>query len=121
MRCPKCNTQSGDGWTQCNGACPIPSSPHFNQQAANAFRPFITSAAILHPSGRIFRGWRHNQIISNMATELGERPVKGKQGFVTNRGDFVDRVEALAIAKDREQLKGEKIGNQRLLFSEDLW
>jgi hypothetical protein len=28
-RCPKCHHGSGDDWTQCNGVCPVPGSPHY--------------------------------------------------------------------------------------------
>jgi len=28
MQCPKCHHTSGDDWTQCNGSCPMPDSPH---------------------------------------------------------------------------------------------
>ena len=27
--CPKCQSSSGDDWSQCNGACPMPMSPHY--------------------------------------------------------------------------------------------
>lgn len=27
--CPKCGKMSGDDWSQCEGDCPIPMSPHF--------------------------------------------------------------------------------------------
>lgn len=26
--CPKCGALSGDDWSQCNGECPMPGSPH---------------------------------------------------------------------------------------------
>jgi len=29
-RCPKCGATSGDDWSQCQGSCPIPGSPHHN-------------------------------------------------------------------------------------------
>jgi hypothetical protein len=28
IRCPKCGAGSGDDWSQCRGACPMPGSPH---------------------------------------------------------------------------------------------
>lgn len=28
MTCPKCQATSGNDWSQCLGACPIPGSPH---------------------------------------------------------------------------------------------
>ena len=33
MQCPKCGAVSGDDWSQCNGSCPIPGSPHHKQLA----------------------------------------------------------------------------------------
>jgi hypothetical protein len=27
--CPKCRQTSGNSWSQCDGACPMPMSPHF--------------------------------------------------------------------------------------------
>jgi hypothetical protein len=31
MRCPKCHSTSGDNWSNCNGACPMPMSPHYKK------------------------------------------------------------------------------------------
>ena len=28
-RCPKCDATSGNDWSQCNGVCPVPGSPHY--------------------------------------------------------------------------------------------
>jgi hypothetical protein len=28
-KCPKCAASSGDNWPQCEGSCPMPSSPHY--------------------------------------------------------------------------------------------
>lgn len=33
-RCPKCRAFSGDDWKQCNGACPMPGSPHYSHRSA---------------------------------------------------------------------------------------
>lgn len=30
MYCPKCYATSGDNWSQCDGKCPMPMSPHYN-------------------------------------------------------------------------------------------
>lgn len=29
MTCPKCHQTSGNSWSQCEGACPMPMSPHY--------------------------------------------------------------------------------------------
>jgi hypothetical protein len=30
--CPKCNSESGDAWSQCEGLCPMPTSPEFDHK-----------------------------------------------------------------------------------------
>jgi len=27
--CPKCDAESGNDWSQCEGSCPMPGSPHY--------------------------------------------------------------------------------------------
>lgn len=36
--CPKCGANSGDSWTQCEGSCPMPLSPHYKIAAASEYR-----------------------------------------------------------------------------------
>jgi hypothetical protein len=36
LQCPKCGTTTGNDWSQCEGSCPMPQSPHF---AALGTRP----------------------------------------------------------------------------------
>ncbi len=43
-----------------------------------------------------------------------------EQGFITSGGVFVDREEALLIARAYRQIK-EKHGPANILFSEDMW
>lgn len=44
-----------------------------------------------------------------------------EEGFLTNRGEFVDRSAARLIAVNSGQM-GSKTGvNERMLFTEDLW
>lgn len=66
---------------------------------------------------------KHHDLIAH-AREILELPREACnatcQGFVTNTGRFVDRVEALAIAKAAGQVKRD-IGRARILFSEDVW
>jgi hypothetical protein len=33
MECPKCGYTSGDDWSQCRGSCPMPGSPHYDEDA----------------------------------------------------------------------------------------
>lgn len=47
-----------------------------------------------------------------------------EQGFLLDDGSFVNRVEALEIAKSNGQYRREELGNTTTfphLFSEDLW
>jgi hypothetical protein len=53
----------------------------------------IYSPAVRTEDGEIFTGVNHDSI-----------GVAGERGFVTNEGDFIDRKEAMRIAKDRNQL-----------------
>ena len=93
----------------------------------------ITAAAILR-DGKIYQlppPARHGDVMSMLGTtetEDGEMWTlhDGDQGFVTNTGRFVDRVEGHQIAKTAGQLIPRKDGhlNDRdgsHLFSEDLW
>jgi hypothetical protein len=32
--CVKCKASSGDDWSQCKGACPVPKSPHYSAETA---------------------------------------------------------------------------------------
>jgi hypothetical protein len=62
----------------------------------------------------------HNVINSLIEAKLFKAPITGEQGFVTNKGRFVDRIEGLQIATDANQIL-EKHGNEGQLFSEDMW
>jgi hypothetical protein len=37
-RCLKCRHVSGDNWEQCEGTCPMPGSPHYDDLTAHAFQ-----------------------------------------------------------------------------------
>lgn len=66
---------------------------------------------------------RHHTIIQTMDTEMGiagSLATPQTQGFITDKGRFVNRVEAYYIAwKAGQLLNGEKPTPQ--LYSEDLW
>lgn len=77
----------------------------------------IAYAALKDKNGNIYIGYRHNLIGWNMP--------KGhfngcEQGFLTNTGEFVDRVEALRIASTSNQII-HKHGNPNELYSEDIF
>jgi hypothetical protein len=44
MKCPKCEAVSGDDWGQCEGECPMSSSPHFSYSCRVRFDGSLTSA-----------------------------------------------------------------------------
>lgn len=84
----------------------------------------ITGVAIMDDSGRLWSlpaPHRHHHIFA-LAAFIGisaEGPARG-QGFTTSAGRFVERAEALAIAKAAGQTRpNDELGHQ--LYSEDLW
>lgn len=83
----------------------------------------IVSAAV-HFGGIISlpRPARHGDIIASMDAIMGiDGPLAApdRQGFITDAGRFVNRVEAYGIAWRSGQIINESKGPQ--LFSEDLW
>lgn len=72
--------------------------------------------------GIVLCGWRHSCIIAqmNVVSGLKQHQTTEVQGFLTNKNRFVDRTEALAIAKAAKQVNESKIYSKRL-FSEDLY
>jgi len=83
----------------------------------------IVSAAI-HLGGIISlpRPARHSGIIATMDTIMdidGPLATPDRQGFITDTGRYVNRVEAFGIAYRSGQLLVGARGPQ--LFSEDLW
>lgn len=78
----------------------------------------ITTCAIRMPNGCIVsmeRPARHHHIL-NAHGGLAD----GEQGFLTDEGRFVDRVDARFIAEKSRQIVRE-VGNIYELFSENLW
>lgn len=61
---------------------------------------------------------RHHHIIHQIASESGGS-VSGKQGFLDDQGNFLDRIEALRHAIACGQITQGKWGGQ--LYSEDVW
>jgi hypothetical protein len=63
---------------------------------------------------------RHHDVIRGMARAGIPIPIDGEQGFLTSEGLFVGR----KLAKDIALMAGQilsKNGDQRQLFSEDVW
>jgi hypothetical protein len=86
-------------------------------------------------SGIVVGGWRHFNCIITLKTmfydvwQECERCNKKRidvlnndiQGFLTSRGNFVDRVEGLKIAKENNQLLHPDTHRGTDLYSEDLY
>ena len=77
--------------------------------------------------GVVVEGHRHDDIIRTVFVLLGKRTVENGensvgetiQGFVTNQSRFVDRVEAMQISRNANQLKSQTSFNE--LYSEDIY
>lgn len=70
------------------------------------------------------RPGRHHNIVAMLASRGMEWPIGFEsdgyvQGFITESGVFLDRIEAEAYAREHGQLNGPVIGGE--LTSEDLW
>lgn len=91
--------------------------------------PIVASAIQYRRKGETeihtLTGVRHSYIICefyDMGLPTAKRDTSvERSGFVTRSGRFVDRVEALAIAKACSQLKYPLPESREELFSEDLW
>lgn len=52
QRCPKCKTTSGDDWSQCQGSCPMPMSPHYDPARYNSPDAIARVEAVREQAGR---------------------------------------------------------------------
>jgi hypothetical protein len=77
----------------------------------------IVESAI-RQSGKVYRGRRHHNIIADMVqTHHLPIPIMGEQGFVTDKGIFMDR----ETAADHALLCGQIKKPTKRLYSEDLY
>lgn len=84
----------------------------------------IAGSALRHPNGLIFTGFsplRHHHVIRAM-DQVGMGGIDNTldQGFITNTGRYVGRIEAMFIAKKEGQTK-ETTDSKYQLHSEDVW
>lgn len=87
----------------------------------------IAAAAIKHDRGptadntvyALPQPARHHNVIRDMREKGVPKPIVGTQGFVTNTGRFVDRIEGAKIAIEAGQIQ--KLNWPPNLYSEDLW
>ena len=78
-------------------------------------------------TGIVVEGHRHADIIRTVINLIGKRTCKSGEncsgnsveGFVTNENRFVDRTEALQIARDANQIISDTTFPQ--LYSEDIY
>lgn len=84
----------------------------------------ITHVAIIH-EGVLYslpKPKRHHHVIWMIAATTGKKHVTGmKQGFLDDKGQFLDRVQALAHALENNQVKDPNDIRAGELFSEDVW
>jgi len=69
----------------------------------NSKKHYIICSAI-KINNRLYLGNNHGDIIQNINFKEGEKAYSDTQGFIDNCGKFVNRVEALKIAKDCGQV-----------------
>jgi hypothetical protein len=84
----------------------------------------VIGAAIRHPDGMVHavsEPGRHHHVIRYMSSlkRAGLENTRD-QGFVTNHGRYVSRLEGLAVAQLAKQIK-HKTPPAYKLFSEDIW
>lgn len=75
-------------------------------------------SAIKYPWGEVVTGLRHHHVIAHMASRGIKTPSSYPQGFVSSRGRFYERGEALRVAVESGQVAGSFTDT---LHSEDLW
>ena len=89
----------------------------------------IIAAAIRTKDGRLFVGKRHGDCITNALNimlsvnietlEAKEKLKDCEQGFLDDKGEFLDREKAYYHAAETKQIERRK--QTHILISEDLW
>ena len=81
----------------------------------------IKYAAILGSDGKVYTGPNHGVIIQQYGKDgIFKYRKTSTQGFVTNTGEFVDRVRGAAIAIAAKQCDPDTLRAGGILMSEDL-
>lgn len=85
----------------------------------------IAAVAIRHPNGTVYSvppPGRHHSVFAVMGEAFNPRSEERcVQGFVTDTGRFVGRMEAHVIAKAAGQIIRRCGGDSDTLYSENLW
>lgn len=87
------------------------------------FKRRIVCAAIRYPNGTVITGARHFDSVMHAQLKFIPESIKNnvpEQGFIDQRGVYLDRFEALTIAEAANQLIRKTTPVDRL-FSEDLY
>lgn len=66
ITCPKCHRTSGDDWRQCEGACPIPGSPHYKPELKATYGDATTTTTSPPDSS----AWSTEKIVSQFRNEV---------------------------------------------------
>lgn len=91
--------------------------------ATEALADVIVGVSLSLPGGLhvvLPRPARHHHLLRLIYDAGLPDPGPDSQGFLTSRGECVDRELGLAIASFAGQIK-QKHGNPGILFSEDMW
>jgi hypothetical protein len=83
----------------------------------------ITHVAIIH-EGVLYslpKPKRHHHVIRVIADAIGGPVTHEEQGFLDDKGRFLDRKQALAHALENNQVKNPNDIRAGQLFSEDVW
>jgi hypothetical protein len=103
----------------------LPKAHHAMRTENNWKKERIVGVTIRHPTGLIFAGYeplRHHNVICAMDQKgMAGNENTRDQGFITNTGRHVCRIEASFIAEKAGQVQCLSQGTNRKLFSEDVW
>lgn len=99
--CPKCGAVNGDDWSQCDGACPMPGSPHYDDSVVPLALPLavlsIMSSKHQHTRADRLRS-AMNAAIDDLADLLTHMHYTGDARYVsTINGIVVPMYEALEL------------------------
>lgn len=75
-------------------------------------------------TGFVVCGYRHHNIVNSIAHLIGKNKYNTTQGFLTSNGRFVNRKEAMLIARKHNQIIESRLSataHANILFSEDIY
>jgi phage anti-repressor protein len=83
--CPKCKAKSGNDWSQCDGACPMPMSPHYqpvpadrqfggqaNNRAIEAQKAGTAPDPFVPPLEKVKSSWPPPEMMAEMLADMNE-------------------------------------------------